>query len=137
MALLFLYYISWDIFRQVNVNDVELVSWKTWFYVWFTYICCKFSKLDWHKIKEMALYLIFNLFCFFPSFYIWKAILGMHTLMSNQQYYEALASSTIVNKQGLNSKWIFSHPVMCLFDFMLYFCQNNHLWSNYRLHVKE
>ncbi|KAM3850218.1 tropomodulin-1 [Diretmus argenteus] len=30
------------------------------------------------------------------------AILGMHTLMSNQQYYEALASS-IVNKQGLNS----------------------------------
>ncbi|XP_047433597.1 tropomodulin-1 isoform X3 [Mugil cephalus] len=32
-----------------------------------------------------------------------RAILGMHTLMSNQQYYEALASSTIVNKQGLNS----------------------------------
>ncbi|KAG7462022.1 hypothetical protein MATL_G00197550 [Megalops atlanticus] len=31
------------------------------------------------------------------------AILGMHTLMSNQQYYEALASSTIANKQGLNS----------------------------------
>ncbi|CAL8333178.1 unnamed protein product [Lota lota] len=31
------------------------------------------------------------------------AILGMHTLMSNQQYYEALTSSTIVNKQGLNS----------------------------------
>ncbi|KAI2668705.1 Tropomodulin-1 [Labeo rohita] len=31
------------------------------------------------------------------------AILGMHTLMSNQQYYEALASSTIVNKQGLNN----------------------------------
>ncbi|XP_018615032.1 tropomodulin-1-like isoform X3 [Scleropages formosus] len=31
------------------------------------------------------------------------AILGMHTLMSNQQYYEALASSTIVNKHGLNS----------------------------------
>lgn len=32
------------------------------------------------------------------------AILGMHTLMSNQQYYEALGSSTIVNKEGLNSK---------------------------------
>ncbi|KAA0722503.1 Tropomodulin-1 Erythrocyte tropomodulin [Triplophysa tibetana] len=32
-----------------------------------------------------------------------RAILGMHTLMSNQQYYEALASSNIVNKQGLNS----------------------------------
>uniref|UniRef100_A0A663F474 Tropomodulin 1 n=1 Tax=Aquila chrysaetos chrysaetos TaxID=223781 RepID=A0A663F474_AQUCH len=31
------------------------------------------------------------------------AILGMHTLMSNQQYYEALGSSTIVNKEGLNS----------------------------------
>ncbi|KAG9345460.1 hypothetical protein JZ751_008604 [Albula glossodonta] len=31
------------------------------------------------------------------------AILGMHTLMSNQQYYEALASSTIVSRQGLNS----------------------------------
>ncbi|XP_035280677.1 tropomodulin-1-like [Anguilla anguilla] len=31
------------------------------------------------------------------------AILGMHTLMSSQQYYEALSSSTIVNKQGLNS----------------------------------
>uniref|UniRef100_A0A4W5K8B3 Tropomodulin 1 n=1 Tax=Hucho hucho TaxID=62062 RepID=A0A4W5K8B3_9TELE len=29
------------------------------------------------------------------------AILGMHTLMSNQQYYEALASSNIVNKQGV------------------------------------
>nr|XP_014430531.1 tropomodulin-1 isoform X1 [Pelodiscus sinensis] len=27
----------------------------------------------------------------------------MHTLMSNQQYYEALGSSTIVNKEGLNS----------------------------------
>ncbi|XP_074787707.1 tropomodulin-1 isoform X5 [Athene noctua] len=32
-----------------------------------------------------------------------RAILGMHTLMSNQQYYEALGSSTIVNKEGLNS----------------------------------
>lgn len=32
------------------------------------------------------------------------AILGMHTLMSNQQYYEALGSSTIVNTEGLNSK---------------------------------
>ncbi|NWR57478.1 TMOD1 protein, partial [Bucorvus abyssinicus] len=31
------------------------------------------------------------------------AILGMHTLMSNQQYYEALGSSTIVNTEGLNS----------------------------------
>lgn len=25
--------------------------------------------------------------------------------MSNQQYYEALGSSTIVNKEGLNSKY--------------------------------
>ncbi|XP_067171334.1 tropomodulin-1 isoform X2 [Apteryx mantelli] len=32
-----------------------------------------------------------------------RAILGMHTLMSNQQYYGALGSSTIVNKEGLNS----------------------------------
>ncbi|NXY44761.1 TMOD1 protein, partial [Ceuthmochares aereus] len=31
------------------------------------------------------------------------AILGMHTLMSNQQYYGALGSTTIVNKEGLNS----------------------------------
>ncbi|XP_036116777.1 tropomodulin-1 isoform X6 [Molossus molossus] len=31
------------------------------------------------------------------------AILGMHTLMSNQQYYQALGSSSIVNKEGLNS----------------------------------
>ncbi|KAM9329321.1 tropomodulin-1 [Gastrophryne carolinensis] len=31
------------------------------------------------------------------------AILGMHTLMSNQQYYQALTSSNIVNKEGLNS----------------------------------
>ncbi|KAH0503772.1 Tropomodulin-1 [Microtus ochrogaster] len=30
-------------------------------------------------------------------------ILGMHTLMSNQQYYQALGSSSIVNKEGLNS----------------------------------
>ncbi|KAH0628479.1 hypothetical protein JD844_009724 [Phrynosoma platyrhinos] len=32
-----------------------------------------------------------------------RAILGMHTLMSNQQYYEALGSTTIVNKEGLDS----------------------------------
>ncbi|XP_077917625.1 tropomodulin-1 isoform X2 [Halichoerus grypus] len=32
-----------------------------------------------------------------------RAILGMHTLMSNQQYYQALGSSSIVNKEGLNS----------------------------------
>lgn len=38
------------------------------------------------------------------SFSFSVAILGMHTLMSNQQYYEALGSSTIVNKEGLNSK---------------------------------
>ncbi|KAL0606050.1 Tropomodulin-1 [Plecturocebus cupreus] len=31
------------------------------------------------------------------------AILGMHTLMSNQQYYQALSSSSIMNKEGLNS----------------------------------
>ncbi|KFQ70002.1 Tropomodulin-1 [Phaethon lepturus] len=37
------------------------------------------------------------------SFLFSVAILGMHTLMSNQQYYEALGSSTIVNKEGLNS----------------------------------
>ncbi|NXX61522.1 TMOD1 protein, partial [Scopus umbretta] len=37
------------------------------------------------------------------SFSVPVAILGMHTLMSNQQYYEALGSSTIVNKEGLNS----------------------------------
>ncbi|NXF40795.1 TMOD1 protein, partial [Nyctibius bracteatus] len=37
------------------------------------------------------------------SSYFFVAILGMHTLMSNQQYYEALGSSTIVNKEGLNS----------------------------------
>ncbi|KFR02838.1 Tropomodulin-1 [Opisthocomus hoazin] len=37
------------------------------------------------------------------SFSFSVAILGMHTLMSNQQYYEALGSTTIVNKEGLNS----------------------------------
>uniref|UniRef100_A0A8C6Y2W4 Tropomodulin 1 n=1 Tax=Naja naja TaxID=35670 RepID=A0A8C6Y2W4_NAJNA len=31
------------------------------------------------------------------------AILGMHTLMSNQQYYEARGTTTIVNKEGLDS----------------------------------
>ncbi|NXR60410.1 TMOD1 protein, partial [Rhadina sibilatrix] len=41
----------------------------------------------------------YNKLCFPVS----VAILGMHTLMSNQQYYEALGSSTIVNKEGLNS----------------------------------
>ncbi|NXG75997.1 TMOD1 protein, partial [Baryphthengus martii] len=40
---------------------------------------------------------------FMLSFSFSVAILGMHTLMSNQQYYEALGSSTIVNKEGLNS----------------------------------
>lgn len=29
----------------------------------------------------------------------------MHTLMSNQQYYQALGSSSIVNKEGLNSEY--------------------------------
>lgn len=43
-----------------------------------------------------------NRFC--SPFVLSLAILGMHTLMSNQQYYEALGSSTIVNKEGLNSK---------------------------------
>ena len=39
------------------------------------------------------------------------AILGMHTLMSNQQYYQALGSSSIVNKEGLNSEyWPHSLP---------------------------
>lgn len=33
------------------------------------------------------------------------AILGMHTLMSSQQYYQALGSSSIVNKEGLNSEY--------------------------------
>lgn len=40
----------------------------------------------------------------FSPFLLSVAILGMHTLMSNQQYYQALGSSTIVNKEGLNSK---------------------------------
>ncbi|NXL67523.1 TMOD1 protein, partial [Chordeiles acutipennis] len=43
------------------------------------------------------------LITFFFFFFLSLAILGMHTLMSNQQYYEALGSSTIVNKEGLNS----------------------------------
>lgn len=39
-----------------------------------------------------------------PS-HVLAAILGMHTLMSNQQYYQALGSSSIVNKEGLNSEY--------------------------------
>ena len=42
------------------------------------------------------------------------AILGMHTLMSNQQYYQALGSSSIVNKEGLNSEYaalLACHPL--------------------------
>lgn len=38
------------------------------------------------------------------------AILGMHTLMSNQQYYQALGSSSIVNKEGLNSEYSAPRP---------------------------
>ena len=38
------------------------------------------------------------------------AILGMHTLMSNQQYYQALGSSSIVNKEGLNSEYLAPRP---------------------------
>lgn len=34
----------------------------------------------------------------------------MHTLMSNQQYYQALGSSSIVNKEGLNSEYAPSSP---------------------------
>lgn len=39
------------------------------------------------------------------ALHIPAAILGMHTLMSNQQYYQALGSSSIVNKEGLNSEY--------------------------------
>ncbi|MGH0133443.1 UNVERIFIED_CONTAM: hypothetical protein FKN15_077358 [Acipenser sinensis] len=49
------------------------------------------------------------------------AILGMHTLMSNQQYYEALASSTIVNKEGLNSLHVQVYKVsLTVFYFKTY-----------------
>ncbi|XP_010786528.1 tropomodulin-1 [Notothenia coriiceps] len=48
------------------------------------------------KLEELLSILTLSSYCL-------PAILGMHTLMSNQQYYEALASSNIVNKQGLNS----------------------------------
>ncbi|NXP23839.1 TMOD1 protein, partial [Scytalopus superciliaris] len=51
--------------------------------------------------KRGMVILCTTLVVFFFSFSV--AILGMHTLMSNQQYYEALGSSTIVNKEGLNS----------------------------------
>lgn len=37
------------------------------------------------------------------------AILGMHKLMSNQQYYDSLGSSNIVNKQGLNSEFFMDY----------------------------
>lgn len=40
-----------------------------------------------------------------PPPFVPTAILGMHTLMSNQQYYQALGSSSIVNKEGLNSEY--------------------------------
>ncbi|NWY07719.1 TMOD4 protein, partial [Nothoprocta ornata] len=33
------------------------------------------------------------------------AILGMYTLMSNKQYYDALCSGTISNTEGINSEW--------------------------------
>ena len=49
------------------------------------------------------LFIVFVLSILIRCSYCLAAILGMHTLMSNQQYYEALASSNIVNKQGLNS----------------------------------
>lgn len=32
------------------------------------------------------------------------AILGMYTLMSNKQYYDAICSGTISNTEGINSE---------------------------------
>lgn len=48
----------------------------------------------------------------------------MHTLMSNQQYYQALGSSSIVNKEGLNSEY--GHPSLP---------QRGHLGSEGSSHV--
>lgn len=47
--------------------------------------------------------------------FIPTAILGMHTLMSNQQYYQALGSSSIVNKEGLNSEY--TQPCLAVIPF--------------------
>lgn len=33
------------------------------------------------------------------------AILGMYTLMSNKQYYDAICSGNITNTEGINSEW--------------------------------
>lgn len=38
------------------------------------------------------------------SFSFLAAILGMYTLMSNKQYYDAICSGTISNTEGINSE---------------------------------
>lgn len=44
---------------------------------------------------------------FFCSF---AAILGMYTLMSNKQYYDAICSGNITNTEGINSEWLRGLP---------------------------
>ncbi|KAM5129449.1 tropomodulin-4 [Mantella aurantiaca] len=39
------------------------------------------------------------------------AILGMYTLMSNKQYYDAITSGIIMNKEGINSTYNAPSPV--------------------------
>ena len=42
--------------------------------------------------------------CDVDCFYVLAAILGMYTLMSNKQYYDALGTTgTIANTEGINS----------------------------------
>ena len=45
-------------------------------------------------------------------FCVFAAILGMYTLMSNKQYYDALGGvGTIVNTEGINSKYTYTRAL--------------------------
>lgn len=44
-----------------------------------------------------------------PLYLLSPAILGMYTLMSNKQYYDAICSGEICNTEGISSKCVWGH----------------------------
>lgn len=48
-------------------------------------------------------------FSFLIPRFLFPAILGMYTLMSNKQYYDAICSGEICNTEGISSEYVREH----------------------------
>lgn len=87
----------------------------------FTFLSMCFLPFPWAKLPACERWVPRRHLCLQQQshgpLFVPTAILGMHTLMSNQQYYQALGSSSIVNKEGLNSEYtalLDCHPLLLL-----------------------